>query len=413
MAEELHVRTFDNGLVLLGDRMPHVVSTAMQIAIPAGARFDGDDLAGAATVASEWLFRGAGDRTGRQLRDALDALGCHYDNSVNSRSLHISAAQTHQNLDAVLAILAEAVRRPTLAQETFEPCRSLALQSLESLADEPSRRSRIRLRERFFPHPLGVSPAGTEPTLRALTPEAVRGQFRAGQTPAGAVVAVAGRFEWEPLCERVGQLFGDWTGPQRPDPPTRDPAGGVTHESAESAQMQITLAYPAAPLGDPHYYPGRVAEMILSGGMSGRLFTEVREKRGLVYSVGSRYHSLRGRAGVFTYAGTTPEKAQQTLEVTAGELKRLAEGVDEDELARAKTQLKAAMVMRGESTAARAGGLVSDWYLLDRLRTLEEIANAVDRVTAGHIVDCLTAWPAEGFTAYILGPKELDTACLE
>ena len=129
------------------------------------------------------------------------------------------------------------------------------------------------------------------------------------------MLAVAGKFDWSQLCDQIDKCFGDWVCPPLDKPAITKPVNGVTQIQKDSAQSHIAIAHKAANVGDANYYAARLAETVLSGGMSGRLFTEVREKRGLVYHVSSRYHSLKGHAGMFTYAGTTPEKAQQTLVV--------------------------------------------------------------------------------------------------
>ncbi len=198
-----------------------------------------------------------------------------------------------------------------------------------------------------------------------MTADALRTHMGKTLVPHGAMLAVAGRFQWPRLCEHVSKLFGKWQGPRPAELSLGPPPRGIGQEQKPTSQVQICLGYDAPrPQQEDVYYPMRIAEMVLSGGMSGRLFTEVREKRGLVYSVGARYHGMKDAAGMFIYAGTTPEKAQETLGVTVGELRRLEEGISAEELVRAKTQLKSALVMQGESTAARANGLVGDWHLL-------------------------------------------------
>ena len=143
--------------------------------------------------------------------------------------------------------------------------------------------------------------------------------------------------------------------------------------------------------------------------MSSRLFTEVREKRGLVYSINTNYHSLLQHAGMFTYAGTTPGRAQETLDVTAAEIRRLGEDLDAAELDRARSQLKSGTVMQGESTSARAMALVSDWRHLRRLRGLREIADAIDSVTADDLRQHLAEFPAAHFAVLVIGEEALNT----
>ena len=156
-----------------------------------------------------------------------------------------------------------------------------------------------------------------------------------------------------------------------------------------------------------------MAECILSGGMSSRLFTEVREKRGLVYHVSTHYGSLKGLAGMFTYAGTRPEVAQETFDVTVRELRRLSEGIEPDELARARTQLKSSLIMQGQSTIARADALAGDWYHLGRLRSLAEMSEAIDNVTAEHVLAYLRGYPAGDFTTLVIGPEPINTGAAE
>jgi predicted Zn-dependent peptidase len=210
------------------------------------------------------------------------------------------------------------------------------------------------------------------------------------------------------LHATVDRLFGDWdgAGPALAPPVTGD-RPGYRHVFQGTAQEQIGLAYPTAALGEPGYYDARMAIEVLSGGMSGRLFTEVREKRGLCYSVRAMHGNVRGAGTVFAYAGTTPERAQDTLDVLSHELVRLAEGVTDEELARARTGLLSALIMQSEATRARAVFLARDQYLLGRVRTMDEIREAIEQVTPDSIQETLRRLPARDFTIATLGPQEL------
>ena len=116
---------------------------------------------------------------------------------------------------------------------------------------------------------------------------------------------------------------------------------------------------------------------------------------------------------MFTYAGTPPDRAQQTFEVTAGELRRLVEGITSEEMDRARTQLKSALVMQGESTAARADALASDWYHMRKLRSLSELSQAIEKVTVEEVLAYLREFPAEDFTVLIIGPEPLDISLID
>ena len=389
--------------------MADVSSAALTIIVPAGESRSPEGVEGAAAVGSEWIMRGAGEMDTRGLNDALDSLGCQHDEAARSEHIWFSATMLGRNLADALGIYADVLRRPRLQDGAFEPCRMLTQQDLASLEDEPARKCTLLLREKFFPYPLGRCVFGSERSLAAMTPSAVRDHLTRCVGPGGAIVAAAGNMDWDGFGMLAERLFGGWEGGRQAEPRPAPASGGVTHIRKDSAQTHIGLAHRSVTIESPHYYPARVAETILSGGMASRLFTEVREKRGLVYHVSCHYHSLKGYAGMITYAGTTPQKAQETFDVTVGELRRLAEGIEPDELARAKTQLKSALIMQGESTEARSISLAGDWHQLGRVRKLDEIAEAVDRVEAGDVLAYLRHCPAEDFTVLVIGPEPVDT----
>jgi len=413
LEEKFLTARLPNGMMLLGQQMKHVWSAAMTLMVPAGASYDPEGAEGAAAVACEWCFRGAGGKDTRQLNDALDSLGCQHRQFVHGEHLVFTAAQLGRNLPDVLGIYADLLRRPQLTDEAFGPCRELVAQDLASLEDQPAKKCNVVLRERFYPHPLGRCVYGRAESLQDLTPQTVRRHVAERFVPEGTILAVAGDVDWNGFLDLAGRYFGDWSGRKVPAVPIRPPAGGVTHIRKDSAQTHIALAHRSVTIDSDHYYAARAAEMVLSGGMSSRLFTEVREKLGLAYHVSSHYESLKDHAGIFTYAGTTPPKAQQTFDVTVAELRRLGERIEPSELERARTQLKSAMIMRAESTEARANSMAGDWYHLRRLRSLRELADAIDSISEQQVRAYLRDCPAKDFTILVVGPEPLETAGLD
>jgi predicted Zn-dependent peptidase len=142
--------------------------------------------------------------------------------------------------------------------------------------------------------------------------------------------------------------------------------------------------------------------------MSARLFTEVREKRGLCYAVGAQYHGLKEAAGIACYAGTTPEKAQETLDVITVEFNRLAEGIGEEEIERAKVGLKSALILQSESSSSRAGAIGSDYYMLGRVRSLDEIKDKIEETSVDSVSGFLRNNKFKDFTVVTIGPKEIS-----
>jgi predicted Zn-dependent peptidase len=143
--------------------------------------------------------------------------------------------------------------------------------------------------------------------------------------------------------------------------------------------------------------------------MSSRLFTEVREKRGLCYAVFAGYHSLKEMAGIKCYAGSTPDKAQQTYDVITAEIKRLAEGISDDELKRAKIGIQSSLIMQSESTIARAQAAAMDYYMLSKVRTLDEIKQQIEKTSVKSVLDFLRKNPFDKFCSVTIGPAEIKT----
>jgi predicted Zn-dependent peptidase len=227
-------------------------------------------------------------------------------------------------------------------------------------------------------------------------------------SPDGAILAIAGNVDLDAFARLAEQQFGDWSAPAPTDVDAPAVQRKFYFEKQDNEQTHIGIAYPIVDETHPDYYTARLTIEVLSGGMSGRLFTEIREKRALVYSVSASYSSMPGCAGVFGYAGTSNERAQQTLDQFIVELHRLSEGITQAELDRAKIGLKASTIMSGESTSSRSGAIAHDWIIRKRLRTIDEITAAIDAVTLEQTNAWLAQNPAKDFTIAIGGPKELQ-----
>ncbi|MCX7427204.1 MAG: insulinase family protein, partial [Planctomycetia bacterium] len=187
----------------------------------------------------------------------------------------------------------------------------------------------------------------------------------------------AGHFDWPQLKETVGELLGDWPPGDDSTPPEGPTEIAREHLDHDSQQTQIGIAYPSVPYRDDEYFEAWGAVGVLSGGMSARLFTEVRERRGLCYSVYAACHSLRDTGGVFCYAGTSAERAPEPLDVTLGALVRLRQGIEAHERGRLKARIKSSLVMQQESSSSRSWSIARDWYHLGRVRPMEELGRRI------------------------------------
>lgn len=406
--ELIHQHVFSNGLVLVAETMPSVQSAAFTLLIPAGAAYEPAEHAGATSMLSEWITRGAGERDSRELLTDLDNLGVSHGESAQTVHTSVAAAALGRNLIPALEIFADVVLRPALDSDEVEPIRALALQGLRGLDDDPGSKVIYELRKRHFPDPWGRSSLGTIEGVSAVSADDLRAIFDRVYRPNGAILGVAGAIDWPKLRAAVGRLFGDWA--PKSDPsilegplgPRRD------HIIRETQQTQIALAYPSATVASPDYYRALAAAVILGGYSSSRLFTEVREKRALCYSVYASYESQRDRAAVVCHAGSSVDRAQETLEVTLAEIDRLARsGIEADELDTMRAGLKSSLIMQQESSTGRSGSLASDWYYRGRIRPLDEISAALDALTPEAVGAYAATRNFEEMTILTLGPQAL------
>ncbi len=410
MPDQTFRREFDNGLIVLGIDMPWLSSAAFAIAVPCGAAVDPVDGSGLSHMVCEMVLRGAGKYDNRGFVTALENLGVEWDDTVAAAHTYFSGACVADRLPQALEIFADVLRRPRFDPAELEPARAGILQEIQAIEDEPGDKVMRALRRRFFPFPWGRHALGEREVVENATLDDIVGQFERHYRPNGCLIGIAGKFDWDDVCKHIERLLGDWA-PREASTIEDSPAeGGVLHIPYDSHQTHIAVAYPSVPYNHRDYFLARGAVGALSGGMSARLFTEIREKRGLCYSVGASYRSLKHTAGVFCYAGTTADRAQQTLDVLLAELKRLAEGIRPEELQRLKARVKSGLVMQQESSSSRAGNLIHDYYHLGHTRTLDELAALIDGLTHDAINDYLRRNPPGDFTIVTVGPEPLEVS---
>jgi predicted Zn-dependent peptidase len=413
MAEKLDKHILKNGMVVLGEPMEAVESVAFDFMLPAGASQIPQGCCGAGSVITDWIFRGAGDKNSRELGDALDGLGLHRSSSVGSSHITIGAVLEAGNLAEAIELYADIILRAGLKEDQFDLARQLAIDEVKALDDDPRHKVMLKLREQFYPDPLGRSALGEISELKRLTAEKTKQIIGENFNLSQTIFAVAGKYDFDSICRQMEDLFvtsiehhktKDEGRRTRDEGRTRNK---YLHIGNEGAQVHIGMMTETVKPVDEDYYNSRVAVSVLSGGMSARLFTEVREKRGLCYAVAASYHGLKEAAGINCYAGTTPEKAQETLDVIIEQFNLLSEGISEEEIERAKVGLKSALVLRSESSISRAAGIGGDYYMLGRVRSLDEIKNKIEQTTIDSVLGFLRRNKFRDFTVVTIGPKEV------
>lgn len=402
------VHTCANGLVVVTEPMSGVESAALRWLVPAGAVFEDIHNLGCSSVCAEMLMRGAGKLDSKSQANAFDRVGALRDLSNSIRYINLSTSLIGNRLTDALPLIADIIRCPLLSDDSFTPARELALQAVASLADDPHQRTALAARKRHLPAPYNRDTMGTQEGIESLTHDGLVSWWNAHAKPTGSVISIAGNFDHQRAIEDIESLTSDWTG--RVDQPisTDVPTRGYAHIIDESNQVQIMIVHDGPNITHADNMLEKLTIAVLSGGMSGRLFTEVREKRGLCYSVSAAYRADKDRGVVTNYVGTTPERAQESLDVLMSEINRIGEGnVTQEELDRAKTGFKSKLIFSGESTGARASAIAADMLNLGRARTLDEILNKVHSVSLEELNAYLKRRDIGKVTIQTLGPSAL------
>ncbi|MGE3314431.1 MAG: M16 family metallopeptidase [Planctomycetaceae bacterium] len=409
--QDIQISTLDNGLVLVIEPMADVQSASFSLLVPSGSVHDPVGQNGSATVLCELLTRGAGEFDSKELSSALDNLGVQRHESVGPAHITFTGATLATNLPKALRIYGDILQRPHIPDEQFEAARLGVEQTLHALEDEPRQQIIIELRRRCFDLPWGLPSEGTLEDLDSITPDSVRAHYTRCFRPNGAIFGIAGNVDPKAIKKLVEEIFGGWKPIETPVVKTSASGPPRDHIEHDSTQTHIAIAYPEAPYRDPAYYEAWAAVSVLSGGMSSRLFTEVREKRGLCYSVHASLTSLKSDARVLCYAGTTAERAQETLDVTLREIFRLSEGIGEDELERCRARAKSSLIMQQESTLSRSSSIARDWYHLGRVTSLSEVRQRIDELSVDSILNHIRKHPPRDFTIVTIGPAPLEVTC--
>ena len=409
MKLEQHIfhHVFENGLTVVAQPMPWLESAAFSIAVPAGCRYDPPAKLGLASLACEWLQRGCGDYDSRQFIESLEMLGVDFNSSASIYNTNFSAAMQAAQLNDALSIYADLLRRPHFPADQLEDSRLVCFQEINSLEDDLSQRAILKLRHRHYGDPDGRHCEGTMETVATINRDDVLNFYQQRYRPNGLILAVAGKIDWNDLLQHVETLFADWE-PQEAAPIVHlDPERGVFHIPHDSEQTHIAVAYPGIPYSHPDYFLNRGAVGVLSGGMSSRLFTEIREKRGLCYTVYASCHSIKDRGSVICYSGTSTRRAQETLDVLVEQLQELAAGIRDDELRRLQVQIRSSLIMQQESCRSRASSIAGDWFHLGRVRLLDEINEKISGLTVESINTYLAQHPPGDFDVVTLGLEPL------
>lgn len=408
----IHRLQLDCGLDVAIERSQSLRSCGTVLRLPGGFGADPAGAAGegAATLLAELVQRGAGERSSRAFADAIDSLGASTSVSAGAESTLIEASCLGEHLRELLPLLFDVARCPRIEDAEVEPTRSLALQELESVNDVPPTLGSLEFRRLLAPAPFNRTGLGDPAGLAVWDGSSLRSRWSERTGPRGALLTVAGGVDPAEVVDLAEELVAGWigecVGPMQEAPPIR----GRSHLQHPAAQTFMMIGADGITGRDPDLIALKMLSYILGGSSSSRLFTEVRERRGLCYGIGMGVQASPSHGFMQVYAASTPARAPETLRQIREELAKASLGVTEEEFEIARTGFKSSIVFSGESSAARAGSLAIDIVRGIEPRSLAEIAAEVDALSHEQLNDVAArrmdgSW-LDGLTVVTVGPED-------
>lgn len=393
------------GVVPLENR--HVV--AFQIRVLAGACIEPQDRLGLARLVMETLDKGTERRTGRELSDAFDAIGASHSSGAGRETCTLGCTVLPEHFERAVALHAEMLRTPTFPEDAVGVNVDLAKQELVALEDDAQSLIDKLIGPPAYGSLLGRHPLGENETLDSISRDDLVGYWRTHFHTGRMIVTVAGAIEPEHAAAVFEKHFSDFGSPDREGRGAFDTqfTAGTIHHPKDLEQEHIGICWPGVDAPHDDFPVQQVMLGILAGGMSARLFTEVREKLGLVYWVNAWHETPRGSGRIFLGASTTPERCEKTYTTLLREVDRLAEDIEQEELERAVTGIVASRETRGDTTGSRCAELASDLFFYGRPVPPEEKTGKVQAVTTGDIRRYLATYPRDQLCVMTLGPKPL------
>lgn len=408
MKEAFH-KQLPGGIEFAGLEIPHRRAVALSLRFLTGVADEPEDLLGIARLTEQTINKGTEKHDGRALADAFDEIGVQRGSAVGQESTSFACTCLPEYVQPAIDLHREFLCTPTFPEDACQVAIELANQELNTLEDDPHAFADKLLGRQAYGPVLGRHALGETETLARIDRDAIERHWRGNYSAACLQVTMAGNMDptrAADLVERTFDGFGSSRNTGRgTHPMTFSPAR--THHHKELEQQQIGICFPGVARTDPAYYPERVLLGILAGGMSGRLFTEIREKHGLVYWVSAWHEHPRGAGMIHLGASTTPERCDKTYESLLREVDRLAEDLTQDELDRAITGIVSKVKTRGDITRAHCSELAGDLFYFHRLIPLEEKLAKVRAVTIEDIKQYLQTHPRNQLSVVTLGPKQL------
>ncbi len=377
----VRVSQLANGLTVASDTMETVETVSLGAWVGVGTRHEPAEINGVAHLLEHMAFKGTERRSARDIAEEIEAVGGHLNAYTSRESTAYYAKVLAEDAPLAVDIIADILQHPTFDEEELVRERAVVLQEIGQALDTPDDSIFDRFQETAYPgQAIGRPVLGTSEIVAAIDRATLQGYMNRHYGTDSMVLAAAGKIEHERFLDLVGAAFDslacDGTG--KPEPASY--RGGDYREGRELEQVHVLLGFESVSYLDKDYYTTSVLSTLFGGGMSSRLFQEVRERRGLVYSIYS-FHSSYHDGGLFgIYAGTGEDEVEELIPVVCDELSKLSAQVAEEEVARARTQLKASLLMSLEHSGARCEQLAQQILVYGRPLAVDEIVGRIEAV---------------------------------
>ncbi len=379
----------DNGLIVLTERMDHLHSVAMGVWIKSGSRCEPPETNGISHFVEHMLFKGTRSRSAQLIAREMDSIGGNLDAFTGKETICFNVKSLAEHTPIALDILADLVLNPVFAAPDIERERGVILEEIKIDEDNPDVLVHELFTQSFWKgHPLGKPILGTTETIRRLEQSHLfdyhGGRFHSGNM----IFSAAGHLDHDLFVDAVRAKFSPLSnGPVLDEIPAPLPSARIVLRNKKALeQVQICLGVPAPPITDQNRYAALILNTVLGGGMSSRLFQTIREERGMAYSIYSDLSPYRDTGTLCVYAGTSAAKALPAIDLILAEFRDLKQTpIGQEELARAKDQLKGNILLGLESSSSRMANLARQEMYFRQFFSVEEIIARIDDVDAAQV----------------------------
>ncbi len=378
-----------NGVTVVSEVIPHVRSVAMGVWIKTGSRHERPEQNGISHFVEHMVFKGTETRSAEEIARSIDSVGGQLDAFTAKELISFSAKVLDEHVPQAFDVLADLVLHPVFREEDIEKEQGVVLEELKMDEDNPDFLVHEIFSSNFWKdHSLGKPIIGNKKTIKSFHGEMLRDYYARVYVPSNIVVTAAGHVGHEETVRLAQAAFGRL---DRPLPAVEDRAPS-THaiitlrDKPALEQVHVCLGVPSCPLADDRRYPTYVLNTILGGGMSSRLFQNIREKQGLVYAVYSELNPYSDTGCLSIYAGTSLENTERVVESVLKEFREIKEGrISEEELRRAKDHMKGSLMLSLESTSNRMANLARQQIYFGRFFSLDELIESIERISAADV----------------------------